>query len=60
MYVHRHRFFVDHANSEGANCFCEVWLNFIILFQSEILPPNSGENQKKVFAEFWFYLSQEF
>ena len=46
MYIHRHQFFVDYANSNGANCFCEVWLNFIILFQSKILPPNSGENKK--------------
>ena len=27
--------------------FCEVWINLIILFQFEILPQNSGENQKK-------------
>ena len=25
--------------------FCEIWLNLIILFQSKILPPNSGEDQ---------------
>ena len=37
----------------GRNVFCEVRLNFIILFQSEILLPNSGEDKKKVFA-FWF------
>ena len=42
----------------GRNVFCEVWLNLIIPFQSGILPPNSGE--EKVFATFWFYLSQEF
>ena len=33
---HRRRFFVDLTNSEGAKLFCEVWLNLIILFQSEI------------------------
>ena len=49
MYIHRYQFFVDYANFNGANCFCEVWLNFIILFQSKILPPNSGENKKKSF-----------
>ena len=33
--------------------FFEVWLNLtIILFQSEILPPNSGEDQKMVFCRF--------
>ena len=31
-----------------------------MVFQSGISPPNSGEDQKKVFATFWFYLSQEF
>ena len=33
---HRRQFFVDSANSKGAELFCEVWLNLIILFQSEI------------------------
>ena len=47
QHVHRRRFFVDYANSKGAKSFCQVWLNFIILFQSEILPPNSGEDLKK-------------
>ena len=46
-YIHRRQFFVDYTNSKGENCFSEVWLNFVILFQSEILPPNSGENPKK-------------
>ena len=30
-----------------AKSFHKVWLSLIILFQSEILPPNSGEDQKK-------------
>ena len=57
---HRHQFFVDYANSEGEKCFGKVWLKLIILFRSGILPPNSGEDQKKVFATFWFHLSPEF
>ena len=53
--------FVEKANSKGAKCFCEVWLNLIILFHFGILPLNSGEGKKeKVFAAFWFYLSPEF
>ena len=32
----------------------------LVLFQSGILPQNSGEDQKKVFAAFWFYLIPEF
>ena len=55
--THRRRFFVDLANSEGAKLFYEVCLNLIILFQCGILPPNSSEDKKKVFAAFWFYLS---
>ena len=31
----------------GRNVFCKVWVNVIILFHSGILPPNSGEDQKK-------------
>ena len=29
-------------------------------FSVRILSPNSGEDKKKVFAAFWFYLSPEF
>ena len=31
----------------GRNVFCKVWVNVTILFHSGILPPNSGEDQKK-------------
>ena len=34
---HRHRFFVDAANSEGAKLFLEVWFYFILKFQN--FPP---------------------
>ena len=47
MYMHRRRFFVDKANSDGVKCFCEVWLNLIILFQFGLLPPNSGKDHQK-------------
>ena len=33
--------------------------NLIILFHSGLLPPSSYEDQKKVFAAFWFYLRPE-
>ena len=34
--------------------------NSISVWNCGILPPNSGEDQKKVFAAFWFYLKAEF
>ena len=47
-----------------ANCFCKVWLNLIILFQSGILLSNLGEGplppKQKWSAALWFYLSPEF
>ena len=47
LYNHRRRIFDDSANSEEAKLFCEVSLNLLILSQYGILPPNSGEDQKK-------------
>ena len=49
--------------SEGAKCFCKVWLNFIILFQSgisEYCHQIQMKTKKKVVAAFWFYLSPKF
>ena len=43
--------------------FLQSLVNFVILFLFEILPLNSGDDQKKkkkVFVAFWFYLSSEF
>ena len=40
--------------------FLSTLVNLVILFQSGILPRNSGEDQKKFFAAFWIYLSPKF
>ena len=37
IWHHRRQFFVDLANSKGAKCFCEVCLNYMILYQPGIL-----------------------
>ena len=40
--------------------FLQSLVNLVIVFWFGLSPPNLGEDQKKVFAAFWFYLSSEF